>query len=397
MYGLPGVYAKGITGKGQTIVLIDAYGSPTIASDLATFSANYGLAQPSFTGLRVYRPAPVTGSNTSWAEETTLDTEWAHAIAPGANIAIVEAVGQKDSELQTALDYAVRHKLGTIISCSFGGPESEATPATLNKWNQILEMAAAQGIAVQIASGDSGDYAAELGYTDVSAPADSPYATAVGGTSMAYLPDNSTLVQTGWGTNVTALEVGGKLLDPTKNSAFYYGSGGGSSKFFAKPAYQAQLAGTKRLLPDVSALADPFTGAEVLYTQRGQPEYFVVGGTSLAAPLFSAMYALLAQSTGETLGQAAPYVAAGSPLLVDVTAPSTADNPTGELTTSAGTTRYSTTDLSQPEAGTTGFAALLWKVSAEDLYNVSFGTDTSLEVTPGWDNVTGFGTLNFAP
>jgi subtilase family serine protease len=394
LYSLNSVYDLGYTGAGQTVVVVDAYGSPTIVADTATFSALYGLPALS---LQLYTPQPVPGSDAGWAAETTLDVEWAHAIAPDAGIALIAAPSSADDDLQTAVMYAIEYGLGNVISNSYGEPESEVDPVTMLIWDGICEMAAAQGISVHFATGDDGDYAAQLGYPDVSSPANAPNATAVGGTSIVFSPTDSSVIQTGWGTNLTELSPGSYLVDdPPVELGFQGGAGGGVSQFFEKPGYQAGLAGEGRHLPDVSAIADQYTGVEVIFTINGQQYFELIGGTSLATPVFSSIWALFDQYNVVSLGQAAPYIAAGSPFIVDVLPATDAYNTTGSISDVVSTTQYSSVDLSQPLENTTMFGAALWNYGGGAFYNITFGTDSSLTVGPGWDNVTGYGTPNFA-
>jgi subtilase family serine protease len=393
LYSLNGVYKLGYTGAGQTVVVVDAYGSPTIFADLATFSSIYKLPAPTADNFQVYVSSSATGSSSTWATETTLDVEWAHAIAPDATITLIEAPTSADDDLQSAVLFAVDNRLGNVISNSYGGPESEQDPITMLVWDEICEMAAAQGISVHFATGDEGDYAADLGYTDVSEPANSPHATAVGGTSMLFSPANGSVLQTGWGTNITELSPGNDAVDnPPVLYGFQGGSGGGVSQFFTKPAYQARLSGAGRHLPDVSAIADSYTGVEVILTVDGTQYFELIGGTSLATPVFSAIWALFDQYNVESLGQAAPYIAAGSPYFVDVLPVSDVYNTTGHI----GSTYYSTFDLSEPLENTTSFGSALWNYGGGAFYNLTFGTDSSLTITAGWDSVTGYGTPSFA-
>ena len=397
IYNLNAAYGLNYRGQGQTVVIVDAYGSPTITADATLFSSIYHLPAPTSDSLVVYNPTPVTTTNAGWAGETTLDVEWAHAIAPEANIALVATASNYDDDLQGGVVYAITHQLGNVISNSYGEPESESDPATMMTWDRINELAASLGISVHYATGDDGDYAAAIGYTDVSSPSDSPYATAIGGTSVAFSPIDNSVVQTGWGNNITRLDYKtGVIADPPLSEGFLYGAGGGVSTFFAKPGYQAGLSGPGRHLPDVSAIADPYTGVEIIETIDGQEDYEAIGGTSLATPVFSAMWALITQYSGGTaLGQAAPYVAAGAGLLTDVVATPDPFNVSGSITDSNGTTKYSSTELSEPLEGTTGWTGALYHGGSTAYYNLTFGTDSSLTVGPGWDNVTGYGTPDF--
>ncbi len=397
LYSLDTIYAMGLNGQGQTIAVVDAYGSPTLAADLATFSSIYNLPAPTATSLQVFTPQPVLGSDAGWAVETTLDVEWAHAVAPNANIALVAAPSSADDDLQTAVMYAVNNALGNVVSNSYGEPETEVDSVTMLIWDGICELAAAQGISVHFATGDDGDYAAQLGYPDVSSPANSPNGTAVGGTSIAFSPVDETVVQTGWGSNLTELSPGSYLADdPPLELGFQGGAGGGLSQFFEKPDYQAALPGPGRHLPDVSAIADQHTGVEVVVSVDGQQYYELIGGTSLATPVFSGIWTLFNQYNVVSMGQAAPSIAAGLRWIIDVLPAYDGFNPTGTIREVAGSTYYSSAALSGPLENTTMFGAALWNYGGGAFYNLTFGTDSSLTVAPGWDNVTGYGTPNFA-
>ncbi len=203
-YGLNAVYGAGLNGAGQTIVIVDAYGSSTIAQDAEVFSTIYGLPDITSTNFQIVKAPGISnnphGVQRNWDLETTLDVEWSHAIAPGANIALVLATDH--GSLDEAINFAVVHHLGNVVSNSWGNFEALGNPARFNRDNRILEMAAAQGIDVNFSTGDFGDNSPSLGFVTVQFPASSPFATAIGGTSLALNPDNTMAFQTGWGTNL---------------------------------------------------------------------------------------------------------------------------------------------------------------------------------------------------
>jgi subtilase family serine protease len=395
-YNMNALYAAGLNGSGETIVIVDAYGSPTIAEDAALFSAIYGL--PTIDLTIVKAPGLVNNPHgAGWDTETTLDVEWAHAMAPGAKIALV--VSTNRSSLDEAINYAVVHHLGNTISNSWSTIEGFGNPKQLDRVNRILQMAAAQGIDVNFSSGDAGDETPRAGFNSVDFPASSPFATGIGGTSLFLNPDNTMAFQTGWGNNLTRIAdilPGSTPVDPPLHLGFQGGAGGGSSLTFAKPDFQSALPGSVRLVPDISMLADPFTGAEFIQTIGGQPSVGVVGGTSLACPMFSGVMAIAAQKKRSPLGQAAPLVytlPAGA--VYDVLAVSSPDNVTGSITDSGGTTLYSANNLAAPLENTTSFFSALYNSPFSTRWFVlTFGTDTSLTTGPGWDNVTGVGTPN---
>ncbi len=394
--GLNTVYGQGYTGKGQTIAIVDAYGSPTIDADLATFNSIYHLPAATSTNFKVLTPVPVTATNAGWAGETTLDVEWSHAIAPDANIVLVAAPTNSNDDLQNAVMYVITNHLANVISNSYGLGELESDPQTVTSWDEICELAAFQGISVNFATGDSGDFALqENGTTDVSSPADSPYATAVGGTSAAFSPADGSLIQTGWGTNITRLATATTIDNPPQVRGFQFGAGGGYSQYFKKPAYQSALNGSGRELPDVSALADPYTGVEIIQTINGNQYYETIGGTSLAAPIFSAEWALIDQRAGFPLGLAAPYIAqyANTGAITDVLPAPMQFSVQGVIREAMHQTTYSADALGAPDTDSP-FLGALYTTTAGNTYDLTFGTDSSLPVTQGWDAVTGWGTLN---
>jgi subtilase family serine protease len=418
-YGLDAVYGAGLNGAGQTIVIVDAYGSPTIAGDAEVFSQLYGLPDLNSSNFQIVKAPGVShnpgGAARNWVLETTLDVEWAHAIAPGASIALVLCTDH--GSLEEAINYAVVHHLGNVISNSYGFFEALGNPARMNRVTRILEMAAAQGIDVNFSSGDLGDNSPVVGFATVQFPASSPFATAIGGTSLALNPDNTMAFQTGWGTNLTRIAdispSGGtvfadnppivppvKILAPGFNPnifrGFQYGAGGGSSGVFARPSFQSGLSapGATRLVPDIAWLADPWTGVEIIITDPTSAQLSVTtaAGTSLACPMFSALMAIASEKAGHGLGQAAQLVydlPAGA--VTDVIAVSSPNN----VTSTIDGVPISADPLASPLGNTTSyFSALLNNPATTRWLVITFGTDTSLTTGPGWDNVTGVGTPN---
>jgi subtilase family serine protease len=396
-----GLYAQGFDGSGQTIVIVDAYGSDTIQQDAEIFSQIYRLPDLTPANFQIVKaPGLVNnpkGPARNWTIETTLDVEWAHALAPKANIALVTATDR--ASLDEAVNLAVVRHLGNVISNSWSSIEIFGNPATHDRMNRILEMAAAEGIDVNFATGDFGDETIRIGIKAVDFPASSPFATAIGGTSLGLNPDHTMAFQTGWGTNFTRLanpiSTHSSPVIPPLIFGFQDGAGGGTSVEFAKPAFQAGLPGNARLLPDISMLADPQTGAELIETFNGVTEVGVIGGTSLATPLFSAVMAIASQKAGHGLGQAAALVYnLPSGAITDVVPISAPTNATGTITTSSGTVSLTTQQLVGP-TGSTVYYAPLFNSPASTRWDVlTFGTDSSLKTAVGWDNVTGVGTPN---
>lgn len=416
-YNFNALYKAGLDGSKQTVVIVDAWGSPTIQTDAATYAAAYGLAT---INLSVYplgtSCAPTDAASLAncqgWATETSLDVESAHVVAPGANIALVEAASDQDDDLNAAVLYALDHHLGDVISNSYGGPESQEGLPENDPFDATLMLAAAEGVSVNFSTGDYGDWSPIEGYTDVSYPASSPYATAIGGTSL-FLNKNKTLgFQTGWGNNFTEITLptdekgySTPLVPPDGSPAdglgFSGGSGGGASSVFQKPSFQHGLPGRYRLIPDISYVADPQTGIEIFCTgsscfNNDADHIYVglIGGTSLSCPMFSSLWAITNQKAGHPLGQAARSIYnLPSGAISDIVAEGSPLDAAGIITDGKRAIFEGPYQLVMPETSAP-FLSGLAEGSDGAWFVVSFGTDTSLRADHGWDNVTGLGTPN---
>jgi len=399
-YGLDKVYQQGIRGEGQTIVIVDPFGSPTIQEDANAFSQMTGLPQLTADNFQTIFPLGQPDPfQDDWVLETSLDVEWAHAMAPNARIVLLVLPSEvEDQDFQFAIFYAAIHGLGSSISNSYGCFEFDVSKATLRAYDFVISIAAALGISTNYASGDSGDTGLGQSIGEASTPSDSPHATSVGGTSLGIPDGRGGAVQVGWGTIQNTLNFDPFLTDPPNTNGFFIGgSGGGESVVFPKPLYQRNLPGRGRQQPDISAVGDPFTGGVFVWTPTDEPQQFgVIGGTSLSTPIFSAIWALANQRAGHLLGNAAPAIARmPRSAVLDVTPVTSPTNPSGVIVDANGTTAYSAADLLAPELQTKKFySALCGFADGAVLELFSFGTDTSLTVTRGWDNVTGFGTPN---
>ncbi len=428
-YGLTPLYNKGLTGAGQTIVIVDAFGSNTILPDANLFSQlnSLPLLTPSnFQIIDSAGPGTATCTATNgceagnWQFETSLDVEWAHSIAPGAKIVLVLGPNNGLSSLDAANLFAIENGLGNVISNSFGTTEVsllDGDPAELVVENSISELAASLGISQHVSSGDSGDSLAldnaafGINSVSVNANADSPFVTGVGGTSTFLDSKNNIELQTGWGTNITAIAFGTAAppppLVPTVPLGFQGGAGGGTSAFYAKPAFQDRLPGKFRLVPDISMNADPQTGVELILTPDGNLAdgtfVFVAGGTSLAAPMFSGVWAIANQQSaaegGHSLGQAAPLLyqlSNGAITDVNVNPLDTLLDVSGFIFNppTAPVSFQSAPALAQPLENTRFFVSALYQPASTEWLVLTFGTDSSLFTAPGWDNVTGLGTPN---
>jgi subtilase family serine protease len=426
-YGLNPLYNKGLTGAGQTIVIVDAFGSNTIVADANLFSELNGLPALTPSNFAIFTPngsATCTATNGcisgNWQFETSLDVEWAHSIAPGANIILVLGADSSLTNLDIANLFAIENGFGSVLSNSFGTTEIrlvDLDPGELAVENSISELAASLGISQHVSSGDSGDNFAldnaafGINSVSVNANADSPFVTGIGGTSTFLDKHNNIELQTGWGNNATAIAFGPTAppppLVPTVPLGFLEGAGGGTSVVYAKPAFQDRLPGQFRLVPDISMNADPQTGVELIVTPDSIPGdqafVFVAGGTSLSAPMFSGVWAIANQANaaigGGSLGQAAPLLYElfdGAITDVNVNPLETLLDVSGFILNppTAPFTFESAPALAQPLENTKFFLSALFQPASNEWLVLTFGTDSSLTTGPGWDNVTGLGTPN---
>ena len=161
-YGLNDAYAAGLTGTGQTIVLVEGYGYPTMERDANTFYKLAGLPALTASNYSVIypegKPAPDAGILSGWEIEIALDMQSSHSIAPGANILVVATNGQDNEDFQYSIQYVAENNLGNSISNSY--EEDLDLLAGLyeqTSWDEILEVATAKGINVDFSSGDGGD------------------------------------------------------------------------------------------------------------------------------------------------------------------------------------------------------------------------------------------------
>lgn len=413
-YGLSPLYKAGLDGTGETIAIVDAFGSTTIQTDAAVFAGFYGLPPVNLTVVGTPTASPYSSDTnlSGWAVETTLDVEWAHAIAPGAKIVLFVSPDDSDVNLATTVQQAAAYPGVVVISNSYGTPESQEDAAGFAAFETANESAAARGISADYSSGDYGDFAAAIGYTDVSYPASSPWATAEGGVSVGVNSKGSIDLQTGWGANITEIADPAPAATPPANAptvppdheGFYAGAGGGPSGVFAKPSFQQRLPGRTRWVPDISWIADPYTGVEIIFSTDDTGQDFgieAIGGTSVAAPMFSGLWSVVVQRAGRKLGQAARTLYGLSPrAITDVLPVFSLTNPSGVILTSSprrGLQVETAQALAQPLEGNDLFYSALYNSPISTKWFVlTFGTDSSLHVRAGWDEVTGLGTPNGA-
>ena len=324
-YDLPGLYAEGITGKGTTIAIVDSYGSPTIRHDLAVFDKAFHLpAPPSFSIIQpAGKVAPYNKKNggmVGWAGETTLDVEYAHAIAPGASILLVETPVNETEGVQgfpqivAAEKYVLKHYHVDVISQSFSATEqgfdTEGARSAVESLRGAIFAAETDRVTVLAAAGDSGAANSNLAgnanytYPTVNWEPSDPLVTGVGGTEL-YLnaAGNRTQPDSVW--NDTYIKAAQLFVCGAVGPCADAG-GGGKSVFFGRPWYQngvADVTGNARGVPDISMSA-ACDGAVDLYASfPGAPAgWGQTCGTSEATPLFAGIVALAAQYAGHSLG-----------------------------------------------------------------------------------------------
>ena len=401
--GLDEVFAAGYNGAGETIVLVEGYGYPTLEKDANTFYRMAGLPLLNASNFSIVYPEgkpadPNAGILTGWNGEIALDMDTSHTVAPGANIVVVATNGQDNEDFQNSITYVAENDLGNTVSNSYEeGLDLIAGPDEQTSWDDALEVATAKGISVNFSSGDDGDNGLGTPLGAPLIPSDAPHATSVGGTSILNdLFNPGSTITTAWGDTLVYLEGGDLVFDPPQGF-FIGGGGGGESVFWPKPSWQKSLPGTGRQTPDVSALADPYTGfPNVLTLGETQYIFYGVGGTSLACPIFSGFWAIANQKAGHALGQAAPLIAAlpyGGVQDVLPTTDSTPNNVTGTIVAESGSTSYTASEIfGSLLEGNKGFTSTIWPLDPEDFLDFGFGLDSSLTVRRGWDNATGWGT-----
>jgi subtilase family serine protease len=362
---------RAITGAGETIVIVDAFGSPTIENDLRTFDAQFGFPNPDLQIDQFGAVPPFDPNNATqvgWAEETSLDVEYAHSIAPGAKIILAETpVAEEEGtsgfpQMMAAEESLINSGQADVISQSFGATENTFPGFSNGNFSSLLDLrfafkdAAAHGVTVLAGSGDEGatndesDGATLYPYRVDSWPATDPLVTAVGGTQLD-------------------LDQAGNRLAPDVvwNDGFG-ASGGGKSAVFSRPFYQADVSrvvGKSRGTPDISMTAAVNGGAWVYMSFAGietpgvsDPGWYIIGGTSEATPIMSGIVALADQQARHRLGLINPalYLLGG---LQKVGVPRT-----GIVSVTSG--------------------------------NNSFGGVTGFNATAGYNLATGWGTINAA-
>jgi subtilase family serine protease len=377
---------SGHNGSGITIGIVDAYASPTIVQDTNAYMQAAG--EPLLTRFKQIGAQPseftdeeACGGPSGWQGEETLDVQSAHSVAPGAGILYSGAYncgGGMDLALSAILD----HGKADLVSNSYGYTSEAVGNDVIRGQQNIHIQAAGTGIGLYYSSGDDGDDSVDLGTPAVNWPASSAFVTAVGGTSLAVAADGSYQSEVGWG-DILDKVVDGQYSAALPGDLYGGGGGGGISSVIAEPKYQKGVVPTSlsgkgahaaRVIPDVSDLADPYTGFQIAISpivddstlETGDLEYETYGGTSLASPMVAAKMAILQQLTKHRIGFANPalYQQSGkTKAFHDVKAPA------------------STVALSYTSA------------SSGNKYLNTLAQGLSLEATKGYDDFTGIGSL----
>lgn len=317
-------------GSGQTVAIVDAYDDPNAESDLATYRSQYGLSACT-TANGCFKKVDQRGGtaypkgDTGWGTEITLDLDAVSAACPGCHILLVEADSNLDTNLGAAVDEAVQ--LGAkFVSNSYSDSESDLPSGIDAHYNH-------PGVVIAAATGD---YGSKSG-ANTQYPASSPTVVAIGDTSLRKANSTRGWTETVWGSS----------------TAGALGTGSGCSGSFAKPAYQqgVNTSCAKRATSDVSAVADPNTGLAI-YDSYGQSGWLQYGGTSLATPVISSIWALAGVPGASDNPVAYPY--SHTDKFNDVT--SGTNGPCGAPICTAGTGWDGPTGLGTP-TGTDAFKA----------------------------------------
>lgn len=298
-YGVTQLGDAGITGAGRTIVIVDAFQSPTITSDLATFDTLFGLSAPKLNIIAPDGLTPFDQNNadqTGWSGEITLDVEYSHAIAPAATIDLVLAKSDQDADILSAQQFVVDHNLGDTLSQSFGEAEQCMAPAIQQQTHALYQRAARERMTVFASAGDNGAAQPTCDGTSfakaVSTPASDPFVTGVGGTLLDA--DGTT---------------GAYHSETVWNEPdFHAAGGGGFSTLFPTPSFQRGLHLSSRGVPDISYNAGINTGVLAVWSSSGQGAdlVFQFGGTSAGSPQWAGLAVLADQLGRHRIGDINP-------------------------------------------------------------------------------------------
>jgi subtilase family serine protease len=416
------------TGRGVTVAVVDAYLSPTLFADAHQFAHMNDPGNP-FTAGQFQTQAPANfnqgGPNKcdapGWFGEQTLDVEAVHDVAPSATVLAAAAKNCDSTQLNKALRNVIDQHSAEVVSNSYGddGGDVLDTAGDRQATDSILLMAAATGVTVMFSSGDNGDEFTTIGQVAADYPASSPYATAVGGTTLQIGQSGRRLGEFGWSTarsflcNDTLVSEGGCTAAQEGSwlpidLALDGGSGGGTSVVYPQPFYQqgvvpnslSEVNGNTpmRVVPDISMDGDPGTGMLVGQTQQFPNGVFYdqyrIGGTSVSSPLLAGVVARADQARGASLGFVNPalYSLAGKPsALLDI-------GP-------AGNRAQSRSDFANEVDNSDGllYTHRIIDYEGPEQFCTNKGICTTRQValhaTHGYDNMTGLGSpgANFVP
>ncbi|HEY1710382.1 MAG TPA: S53 family peptidase [Rhizomicrobium sp.] len=435
-YGITYQSLLSLSGTGVTIAIVDAYASPNLEGSANHYFSLHRVPQLTPANFRAIVPSGIYKVSASescgpqgWFDEQTLDVEAAHSIAPGAHIVYI---GSRDCNvsLDDALYDAIDNHTADVISNSYGYNGEEESGDEMVAGDTAFIEASTLGISVLFSSGDSGDVSQLNGIASASWPASSPFATAVGGTTLALHNLNGSKKEWGWGTyrsdptGPATIANDGSTVSTTgfNGFTFDYGSGGGPSLNLPQPTYQqgivpsslssftyhsdgtqVALSQADRVTPDIAMDADPQTGLLIgeefsVVTPGGDPgctlnagsttlEYceYVIGGTSLASPLFAGVLAIVTQ---QRFANSLPALGFVNPRLYGITP----GVPSSKSAITDVVAPNNLTTMVRPVNFNTPFTPTVSLRTANSVPGREGADDLSLNTTTGYDNVTGLGT-----
>ena len=324
IYGTTAAVRGGNDGHGETVAIIDAYANPTMLADANRYSKAQGeptLKRKQYTETK-FSPFDLQtecGGEVGWNGEEALDVEAVHAMAPGAKIHYVGAKNC-DTGIDDAVNFVIQNHTADIVSNSYGFAGEVLDPAVIALEHNLFTQAVAEGIGFYFSSGDDGDNVINGLTPQPDYPASDPSVTAVGGTSELVDRQGRTVATTGWETALDTIDYSGEtaVYSEPLPGEFVFGAGGGRSTLFDQPSYQrgtvpralsSDNGQLKRVSPDVSADADPYTGFFYGFTPQGSAyAEDSIGGTSLACPLVAGIQAVAQQNRTFPIGFANPLL-----------------------------------------------------------------------------------------
>lgn len=400
-----GIDSTGLTGKGATVAVVDAYASPTMEADADRYAADHG-DKPFRPGqyTEVTDPGKWTDQDVcgDWASEESLDVDMVHGLAPDADVVYVGANSCDDRDLLESLSTIVDQHLADVVTDSWGDlihttDLGDTDPALLAAYTQTFQQGAVEGIGFNFSSGDCGDDSPAAAATGANCqtdtpraqaqfPSSDPWVTSVGGTALGVADSSGRYgFETDMGTLRSSLSADGASWNPFPGP-FYFGGGGGTSEDYPQPWYQTWrvpgslshtlMTGEKtrkamRVTPDISMNGDLYTSVLVGMTTDGVYSEAGYGGTSVSSPEFAAVQADAIQAQHRPIGFANPeiYLRSTAGLFKDVVDQRAQHH--------------------QPPLSSVfdnGIAN-----GAPVIRLVAFGEDTTLNATRGYDTATGLG------